>query len=536
MAPYDEKVKQFLDKYKDQFQTTLLSSHGGGGGGTTANKDFAGTPMSKEQFALERLKLESLAQENRDKLVHPDTMQTIMGNRAIPATGGRPRPENPEAGIWKSPVGRGALGMALGAAATPVSAFADVANKGINLANEGLGYTTGYKFPGEMRTDLTEQAANTMRGGWGDVASGLGLVPAGGGGERPIEMRKNPTTGTYEPSGMFDPSRTREQFNMTAPGPGGGAPIPANQPAGATYFQYTRPDGSVGFTDREEGIPTGARAVEKKFEDTGAGMYGGFPSASAVSGSAVSGSPVPMTPAGTPKFEIPYEMQSQLNEIQKVLMKPTERPMGYTAQGWQPIGKEGGYSKYRLQEMGDFARTLGGLVSTGAGYQAKMAEIGAEAPGRAALADYYNRKAGVDERALPWENFARYGAGVHALRQSEQGPVLGPGYSMKIGDQWITAPEKKEPIHPLVGKVMAESYNTDAAGQKTGFNEPEFRARLRSLWGAGLLPKGEVNAEYLAMPKADWIANAKAVAKANKQKFADDYYNTQYGEYVKRFM
>jgi len=468
--PGEDRVRRFLDGYKEQFNASLL---GGQGVAKAQETTVAGTPMSPDQAKLEKIKLENAALESRDRLVHPDTLKIIMGDKAIPAH--TPGLGTPASDFSNSSEGR----ILMDRNATPIP------------------HVSGGFNPALTTTDLAGFPNQLSRGG-------------------AIEMAKvGPDR--FAPAGISEEAAAFRKDQAI--------------PTGTTYFQYTTPDGRTGYTDREENIPPGSRAITRSFEDTGNVAFGG-----GGGGGGYAGSPVPMALTGTPQFQVPGEIQQNMSDIQRILMKPTERPMGYTDRGWQPIGKEGGYSKHKLSQLGEMAKTWGTLAHTGAGFDAKMAELGAEAPGRAALADYYSRMAGVHEQAIPWENYARAGAGAHAFSEANKGPVMGPGYSMRIGDNWITAPEKKEPIHPIVQRAMTDSFSTDATGAKLGFNEPEFRGRLRALWSSGALPRGEIKPEYLAMPRAEWILTAKSVDKSNKRKFGEEHYNKQYQEYVKRFM
>lgn len=471
--PYQQKVDEFLADYADKFIPSLVTGGMGEGVAKSQETTVAGMPMSKEQAQLERDKILAAS-------IHPDTfnrvLDTMKGERAIP--GHLPALGTPASQFSNSPEGQ----EAMGGRAVPIPHV-----------------STGFNPPvpaGEFQNFL---AANPA-----DFASTHGA----------IDMTPN-ERGVYEPA--------------IPPGGGGGG---GWNWKGELANQGTWSVGPERFFVGGKEVPAGTPGAVSG--DELARQRIASQGGSAIPLSAVGGSPVPVGRGGeVGGFEIPADLKSALAGIQKTLMTPSG-PI-YSRSGHQVFA--GGYRPYQTAALEGLGGTLEKLIGTGANYQAKMAELQAEAPGRAALADYYGRMAGVHEAAIPSETFARYATGAHALAESQRPYAMPPGSAVYQGAKMLGfVPEKSEAIHPIIRDIINKSTMVDpTTGQTGGFDIRGARQKI-GFMAPWLKAQGiEVPKEAYKMTKPEFMAEQKAwlarLPKKERAKYNQQYTDQLFNEY-----
>ena len=494
--PYQEKVDQFLADYQDKFLPTLITGKGGGEGISKAQETtFAGMPMTKEQAQIERDKMLAAS-------IHPDTFGKVLD-----VMGGRGTPGSPFTNLT-GPV----EALAGETAAIPVKdlykqwqgsrGFPAPVPPPFTVGGTTSGTLDQLRVAGERKGLAEFQAAippDFLRGG-GVVA---GEKPVPGGWDWRGELAGQ---GTY--------SAGPERFFV------GGREVPAGTPGAVSGDQLARDR-----IAREGGsaIPQEGWNVNLP----GGGSYWETPEMNART----------RAESGGGGFEMPGEIKTALQGIQKILMTPTARP--WSPQGY--LGKEGGYSKAKLSALENLAGTLEKMAATGAGYQTKMAEIGAEKPYREAMGDYYRRMAGVHEKALPGEEFAKYATGIHALSEAERPYAFPPNSAIYQGAKLLGyVPEKPEAIHPIIRDIINKSELTDPnTGMKTGgFDIRGARQKIGYL-APWLKSQGiEVPKESYKMTKGEFLAEQKAfvsrLPKKERKKYTEQYserdWNTYWGK------
>ena len=216
---------------------------------------------------------------------------------------------------------RGLGSVAVGAAGLPVSWGVDRAADLLNAANRGLGAMTGYQFPGTIERNRTQDALDLIRMGGRDIASSLGMVPA--------PTRTTPTFSipndiaiSHTP-GLAGADRVIEM----AKAPGGG---------------YEAAPSNVGWFQIEGGPKTTITDEYWKTPMTGRGSFNVIPGSAAGPAWAA---PVTVRMFGkdytlpaatvaelgntfqregnrTPKFEIPTDMQNQMDAYSKIIQAP----------------------------------------------------------------------------------------------------------------------------------------------------------------------------------------------------------------------
>lgn len=496
--PYQEKVDQFMADYQDKFLPTLIT--GSPAIAKSQETTFAGMPMTKEQGQLERDKMLAAS-------IHPDTFGKVLDVMSGKGTPGSPftNLSGPEKAIPTQPAMGGPYNPQLNRPALP------------ELFKRFAAYNPEITTPeAQQLQNVWPAEPSTTPAGGGTLAGFQAAIPpdfARGGGNV-INMAPGPT-GAFEaekpvPGGWDWRGELAKQGTYSV-GPErffkGGAEVPAGTPGAVSGDQLAR-------------------------ERIGAG--GG----SAISLSAMGEAPIPTGRAPeVPGYEMPGEIRTALQGIQKILMTPTARP--WSPQGY--LGREGGYSKAKLGALENLAGTLEKMAATGAGYQTKMAEIGAEKPYREAMGDYYRRMAGVHEKALPGEEFAKYATGMHALSEAERPHAFPPNSAIYQGAKLLGyVPEKPEAIHPIIRDIINKSELTDPnTGMKTGgFDIRGARQKIGYL-APWLKSQGiEVPKESYKMTKGEFLAEQKAfvsrLPKKERKKYTEQYserdWNTYWGK------
>ncbi len=514
--PYQDRLDRFLDDYKDQFQRSLVA-----GGGVTKSQEatFAGTPMSKEQANLEKIKLQNAALESRDRLVHPDTMKTFFGERPIPG-GGMSTPEI-----------RG-----VSATGPPMNTFLSGAQ---NLV--GSGYKTMIqpwvdRYQEYIGKPFVENIAKPIYEGVIDYATGR---PS-----RPIEMQRN-AAGTYVPAVGGYPS----EGEPTISPPPVGVPIPG----GETFLQYTKPDGSIGFADREEAIPSGSSNIQRRnFADIGQGAFstGG----SAIPPSIAEGVPIPMTGGGTPQLgpRTYYEAhpEERAMDLETVRLKPfvdAQRKARETLENMSQGFGLGFNPKTRMAaamaNLEGTEKALAGAMGM-PGYPKLYGEGLQFGPGSPASreiavrqqeADTHRTKTMLEAAGMPAEIALKTAQAIH-LQQPIPYPA-GSSYINKAG-AWTTAPMPQEKTNPLIGNMMTDvrkqRETAIVSGQPFDFHAA-VRENLKVL--RPMLSKDEwaqFPMEFKKEPKDQWIAKFSATLKAKKIKSTPEELELAYSKYLEQ--
>lgn len=365
------------------------------------------------------------------------------------------------------------------------------------------------------------------------VSTGLGS------GERPIDMSMNPETQQFE----MAPSHEVGNYPIA------NAPPEKAIPSLESVWGIKREGNTFTLPGGEGTMTVGPERFFKGGVEVSAGTPG------AMSGdqlardrilreSAAGGSAIPLSGIGEsaiptgrggeiPGYEMPGEIKSALASIQKVLMQPSG-PI------YAPSGKmayAGGYRPHQINAMQDYADTLQKLAGTGAMYQAKMSEIGAEKPYREAMGDYYRRMAGVHEAALPSEAFARYATGTHALSESQRPVAFPPNSAVYQGAKLLGyVPEKPEAIHPIIRDVINKSMMVDPnTGMQTGFDIRGARQKI-GFMAPWLKTQGiNVPKESYKMTKPEFLGEQKAflsrLPKKDRAKYSPEYTESLWNEY-----
>ena len=468
----------FLGDYTDRFLPTIM------GGKGTAESPFTNMtgpegpiPMTKEQTKLEQIKLQGTAQENRDKLIHPESFKQMMGifrpDQAIPF---QPRPETATGPFSNSPEGQAIMG-----------------ERAVQIPH----VSTGFRPP--------------TGGGTLEEIFGSPYFARGGN----VINKKAGPGGSFEakpvPTGGWDWRGELANQGTWSVGPdrwfsGGKEIYPEMTPMGPALPPGTKSGDEL--------------ARERIFRETGG---------SAIPMSALGGAPVQTGRVGeTPAFEIPGDIKSALEGIQRILMAPSP-----SQDVWSPGGNirfPGGYGKAQKDTLAHLAGTL-------VGYQTKMAEIGAEKPYREAMADYYRRKAGVEEAALPAEFFEKMARGRGYLAEAERPHAFPPNSAVYQGAELLGyVPEKPEAIHPIIRDVINKSMMVDpTTGQQTGFDIRGARQKIGFMvpW---LKAQGiTVPKESYKMTKPEFMAEQKAfmsrLPKKDRSKYTPQYTEQLWSEY-----
>ena len=497
--PYQEKVDQFMADYQDKFLPTLIT---GKGTPEAPYTNMGGpeppVPMSKDQAQLERDKILAAS-------IHPDTFSRVLDVMK---------------GVGKTALGTGEyLGLGMGY----------LPQRGQEAIESGLGIEPT-KPPRWSSQRIGERMEELLPGGptlrpiteTGLGAAGYRFAP--------------PTLADIQAAIPPDFARGGNVINMT-PGPTGAFEAEKPVPGGWDWRGELAKQGtySVGperfFAGGREvpaGTPGAVSGDQLARERIGAG--GG----SAIPLSAMGEAPIPTGRAPeVPGYEMPGEIRTALQGIQKILMTPSGAI--YSPSGRQAYA--GGYRPHQINALENFAGTLEKMAATGAGYQTKMAEIGAEKPYREAMGDYYRRMAGVHEKALPGEEFARYATGMHALSEAERPHAFAPNSAVYQGAKLLGyVPEKPEAIHPIIRDVINKSVLTDpntgmaggfdirGARQKIGFMAPWLKAQ-------GI----DIPREAYKMTRPEFMAEQKAwvsrLPKKERSKYTSQYTNQLWGEY-----
>jgi len=510
--PYQEKVDQFMADYQDKFLPTLIT--GSPAIAKSQETTLAGMPMTKEQAQIERDKILAAS-------IHPDTFGKVLDVMSGKGTPGSPftNLSGPEKAIPNQPAMGGPYNPQLNRPALPelFKRFAAYNPEITQPEAQQLGFPaepTAFNVGGTTSGTLDQlraaYGANYPDPITGVISGGFGntFMPTG---KDVIDMERGPT-GVFEagkpvPTGGWDWKGELAKQGTYSAGPErffvGGREVPAGTPGAVSGDQLAR-----------ERIGTG----------------GG----SAIPLSAMGEAPIPTGRAPeVPGYEMPGEIRTALQGIQKILMTPTARP--WSPQGY--LGREGGYSKTKLNALENFAGTLEKMAATGAGYQTKMAEIGAEKPYREAMGDYYRRMAGVHEKALPGEEFARYATGMHALSEAERPHAFAPNSAVYQGAKLLGyVPEKPEAIHPIIRDVINKSMMTDPnTGMQTGFDIRGARQKI-GFMAPWLKAQGiDIPREAYKMTRPEFMAEQKAwvsrLPKKERSKYTSQYTNQLWGEY-----
>lgn len=505
--PYQEKVDQFMADYQDKFLPTLITGKGtpeapytNMGGPETA------IPMTKEQGQLERDKL--LASS-----IHPDTFSKVLDVISGKGTPGSPftNLSGPEKAIPTQPAMGGPYNPQLNRPALP------------ELFKRFAAYNPEITTPEAQQLQNVWPTEPTPFTVGGTTSGTLDQLRAAYGANYP-----NPETGVIPRGGNV--------INMT-PEPTGGFEAEKPVPGGWDWKGELAKQGtySVGperfFSGGREvpaGTPGAVSGDQLARERIGAG--GG----SAIPLSAMGEAPIPTGRAPEiPGYEMPGEIRTALQGIQKILMQPSGAI--YSPSGRQAYA--GGYRPHQINALENFAGTLEKMAATGAGYQTKMAEIGAEKPYREAMGDYYRRMAGVHERALPGEEFAKYATGMHALSEAERPHAFPPNSAVYQGAKLLGyVPEKPEAIHPIIRDIINKSEFIDPnTGMKGGFDIRGARQKIGYI-APWLRSQGiEVPKESYKMTRPEFMAEQKAwvsrLPKKERSKYTSQYTNQLWGEY-----
>lgn len=230
--------------------------------------------------------------------------------------------------------------------------------------------------------------------------------------------------------------------------------------------------------------------------------------------------PIPLEETGLRTYEIPKDIQSSIEEIRKVVMKP---------------GKKGGYGKAKLGAIEKMLDTLGGLAMAGATYQARMAEIEAQKKQAEALAEYNRRIASLKEAELPADILYKTALARQAMLETQKPIIVSPGASLLTEKgEWITAPQKQEEISRLIQGAYQRAFTPDpVTGKIPGL--PALRkelAHLRLIYPEQLknLPK-----EAYKTPKGEFIAKfyewLETLPKSERKKYKKEDIEKLYQEY-----
>jgi len=474
--PYQEKVDQFLADYQDKFLPTLITGKGTPESPyTNMGGPEAAIPMTKDQAQLERDKM--LASS-----IHPDTFSKVLDVMSGKGTPGSPftNLSGPEKAIPNQPAMGGPYNPQLNRPALPEL----------------------FKRFAAYNPEITTPEAQQLQNVWPAEPS----TPTGGG-----------TLAEFQAAIPPDFARGGNVINMT-PGPTGAFEAEKPVPGGWDWRGELAKQGTysagperffVGGREVPAGTPGAVSGDQLARERIGAG--GG----SAIPLSAMGEAPIPTGRAPeVPGYEMPGEIRTALQGIQKILMTPSGAI--YSPSGRQAYA--GGYRPHQINALENFAGTLEKMAATGAGYQTKMAEIGAEKPYREAMGDYYRKSGEIHEKALPSEIDARM-AEAEYRRSQTHGPILGADQSMWMNGKWITAPGRTKPAQDLMEGIRKSSMKVDPnTGALLGFDEATFKGTMRAYVKAGFLTHKDVNPDYLKIGKEEWKAAKQSRAIAEKRK------------------
>ena len=507
--PYQEKVDQFMADYQDKFLPTLIT---GKGTPEAPYTNMGGpeppVPMSKDQAQLERDKILAAS-------IHPDTFSRVLDVMK---------------GVGKTALGTGEyLGLGMGY----------LPQRGQEAIESGLGIEPT-KPPRWSSQRIGERMEELLPGGptlrpiteTGLGAAGYRFAP--------------PTLADIQAAIPPDFARGGNVINMT-PGPTGTFEAEKPVPGGWDWKGELAKQGTysagperffVGGREVPAGTPGAVSGDQLARERIGAG--GG----SAIPLSAMGEAPIPTGRAPeVPGYEMPGEIRTALQGIQKILMTPSGAI--YSPSGRQAYA--GGYRPHQINALENFAGTLEKMAATGAGYQTKMADIRAEAPGRAALAEYHRKTGEVHEKALPSETFYKYAMGEQALKESLKPWMMAPGTSYQNAEgKWVTAPIPAEKINPVLLGIGKEATELERvyAGSGVPFNSMGFiRDRLKLMKPA--FGKEEISRfprEYLVIPESEYTQKILSglkerkdlTSKQRKEWSAPEYIKKQYKDYSMR--
>ena len=500
--PYQDAVDQFMADYQDKFFPTLITGKG------TAESPYTNMggpetaiPMTKDQVQLERDKL--LASS-----IHPDTFGKVLDVMRGKGTPGSPftNLSGPEKAIPNQPAMGGPYNPQLNRPALPelFKRFAAY-NPEITtpeaqqllIPAEPTPFTVGGTTSGTLDQLRAAYGANYPdpvtgiipgggRGGFGKtfMPTGKDVIDMENLGRKPIPTPRWDYKGELAKQGTYSFEPEADYLKRT-----GRTALPTPDEAARIAMNVA------------PAIPTGSPGWNVHLP--GGGSYWETPEMNARS-RAESG--------GGGGYEMPGEIKTALQDIQKILMTPSP-----SQDIWSPGGNirfPGGYGKAQKDTLANLAGTL-------TGYQARMAEIGVrkgELGVREGELGVREREIGVHEKALPSEIDARMAEAVYR-RSQIHGPILSADQSMWMNGKWITAPGRTKPVQELMEGIRKSSMKVDPnTGAQLGFDEATFKGTMRAYVKAGLLTHLDVNPDYLKMSKEEFKAGMTTKAMNEKRK------------------
>src|SRR3972149_2333457 len=476
VRPYQERVDEFLADYQDKFLPTLITGKGTKESPyTNMSGPETAMPMTKEQGQLERDKL--LASS-----IHPDTFNKILDIFGPKSAYAEERP-------------------------IPISGQGTKENPYTNLSGPSYSAFDPFRQRNEMEeaAAMREKAGITYNPNRGPLTQpgGLGgaLKEAGWTGTTPGTV----SAFTPPPEERIAGLGTRESsfINLTGPEIGKFEMAPShevgNYPISTQFLsEKAIPSLESQWGIKREGniftLPGGEGTMTvgpERFFLGGKEVPAGTPGA--VSGDQLARerigaeSDAQRTAWGEEFAPVPrsyYEAHpeerylDELSRRNKPIMDNILRAIEQNRQMLQGYGLSSDRNVAEIQRLGAGKRLQGlseVLVTAGAipgQTTAKFLENIGQGSQRQAMADYYNRMAGVHEAAIPSETFARYATGAHALSEAERPYAFPPNSAVYQGAKLLGyVPEKPEAIHPIIRDVINKSQMIDpTTGQQTGFD------------------------------------------------------------------
>jgi len=575
VRPYQERVDEFLADYQDKFLPTLITGKGTKESPyTNMSGPETAMPMTKEQGQLERDKL--LASS-----IHPDTFNKILDifgpksayaeERPIPISGQgtkenpytnlsgpsysafdpfRQRNEmeeaaamrekagityNPNRGPLTQPGGLGGFLKERGWTGTmpgTVSAFTPPPEERIT----GLG-TKENPYTNLSGPDLTTKGGLT----WDQINNAI-LRQSG------IQTGITGMKGTPFEGMEFTQEQADALFNKPIPVGGGPGKNTLESLWGIKREGnvFTLPGGEGTMTVGPERFFLGGKEVPAGTPGAMSGDQLARERIGAESDAQRTAWGEEFAPVPRSYYEAHPEERylDELSRRNKPIMDNILRAIEQNRQMLQGYGLSSDRNVAEIQRLGAGKRLQGlseVLVTAGAipgQTTAKFLENIGQGSQRQAMADYYNRMAGVHEAAIPSETFARYATGAHALSEAERPYAFPPNSAVYQGAKLLGyVPEKPEAIHPIILDIINKSELIDPnTGMKTGgFDIRGARQKIGYI-APWLGSRGiDVPKEAYKMTKPEFLGEQKSfiakLPKKERNRYTKDYTEQLWKEY-----
>src|SRR3972149_7987879 len=483
--PYQKRVDEFLADYTDKFIPTLITGKGTKETPFTNMSGPEASPLTREQLDLEKTKI--LANS-----ISPDiftrVLDTMRGERAIPSHQ-----------------------VNLG---TPMSEFSN-SPEGQRIMRE-----RAIPIPHVSTGFLPPTGGGTLEEIRSSIPNELAQGPGGG----VIDMAQN-KEGVFEkaiPSLESQWGIKREGNIFTLPGGEGtmtvgperfflgGKEVPAGTPGAVSGDQLAR--------DRIEAESNAQRtAWGEEFAPVPRSYYEAHPEERYLDELSRRNTPI-------------------MDNILRAIAQNRQMLPGYGLSSDRTVGEiqRLGAGK-RLQGLSEVLVTAGAIPGQ---TTAKFLENIGQGSQRQAMADYYNRMAGVHEAAIPSETFARYATGAHALSEAERPYAFPPNSAVYQGAKLLGyVPEKPEAIHPIILDIINKSELIDPnTGMKTGgFDIRGARQKIGYI-APWLGSRGiDVPKEAYKMTKPEFLGEQKSfiakLPKKERNRYTKDYTEQLWKEY-----